>query len=307
MPHEIAPHVDPLLISRQLPRAVAAGETARVYQLAQEAGPDMQAERMTALLDAGLTAEQRREISAPICADAPPAALAQLGALAFSFPLWRFISQRTLSMDSLIEAAGYQRLTRASDLRDASLPDPARDELGIGFVRARGGAYVEYRRAYVLYASQQGALLVRNSSYFYGRDRLVHPVYIANPIVPLEVLQALTVEQIEDGVLFKPLAVGQGEQAASLVAGFMRHENALHEWVWGEGLSVTLDFLRDKIQTRRNMPYIGLIKKGWPAWRPRHVVALDEGVIADIAQGIYAPEKDERIVMLSGPGGDFPL
>lgn len=191
--------------------------------------------------------------------------------------------------------------------RSASLPDPARDELGVGFVRARGGAYVEYRRAYIIYAAQQGVLLVRNSSYFYGRDRLDHAVYVADPIVPQPVLENLTAAQIDSGDLFKPLRAGHGAQAAALIAGFMRHENALHDWVWGEGLGVTLDYLRDKLQAKRAMPYIGIISKGWPAWKPRRVVALDAGVIDDIARGIYAPEDGERIVMLSGAGGDFPL
>lgn len=295
------------MISRRLPRAVAAGDVGGVFDLAMQAGADMQAERMAALLCDGLSDAQKRDIAAGVCADAPFAVLAQLGALAFSFPLWRFISQRTHSMDSVIEAMGYTRLNRASDLRDASLPDPARDELGAGFVRARGGAYVEYRRSYVLYASQQGALLVRNSSYFYGRDRLRHAAYVADPQVPQETLENLTAAQIDGGVLFTPLAAGRGEQAAALVAGFMRHENALHDWVWGEGLGVTLDFLRDKVQSRRGMPYIGTVKKALPAWAPQRVVALDEGVIDDIARGIYAPPDGARIVMLSGPAGDFPL
>lgn len=298
---------DPLMISRRLPRAVVAGDVATVYELAMQAGDDMQAERMAALLCDSLTDQQKQDIAATLCADAPVAALAQLGALSFSFPLWRFLSQRTHSMDSIIEAAGYTRMTRDSDLRDASLPDPARDELGIGFVRARGGAYVEYRRAYIIYASQQGALLVRNSSYFYGRDRLKHAVYLADPALTQELLEGLTVAQIESGSVFKPLSSGRGEQVAALTAGFMRHENALHDRIWGEGLPVTLDYLRDKLQAKRGMPYIGLIKKGWPAWAPKRVVALDEGVIADIAQGIYAPAQGERIVMLSGTGGDFPL
>ncbi len=298
---------DPLMISRRLPRAVVAGDTAAVYDLAMQAGGGMQAEHMAALLCDNLTDAQKRAIAAPICADAPMAALAQLGALAFSFPLWRFISQRTPSMDSVIEAAGYTRMTRASDLRDASLPDPARDELGVGFIRPRGGAYVEYRRSYVLYASQQGALLVRNSSYFYGRDRLQHAVYLANPIVPQDTLENLTAAQIDSGDLFKPLATGHGEQVAALVAAFMRHENALHDWVWGEGAGVTLDYLRDKLQAKRGMPYIGIVNKGWPAWKPERVVALDAGVIDDIARGIYAAPEGARIVMLSGAGGDFPL
>lgn len=298
---------DPYMVSRLLPRAVAAGDAATVYDLAVRAGADMQAERMAALLCDGLDEEQKRALAAPVCADASSAALAQLGALAFSFPLWRFISQRTHSMDSIIEAAGYGRLTRGTDLRDASLPDPARDELGVGFSRPRGGAYVEYRRSYVLYASQHGALLVRNSSYFYGRDRLKHAVYLADPLVPQHALENLTAAQIDNGDLFRPLATGHGEQAAALVAGFMRHENALHDWVWGEGAGVTLDYLRDKLQARRVMPCIGMIRKGWPAWAPQRVVALDEGVIDDIARGVYAPDAGMRIVMLSGAGGDFPL
>lgn len=308
MPAEVSNNTpDPYMISRRLPRAVAAGDAATVCELALQAGQDMQAERMAALLCDTLDDAQKRDIAAGICADAPVAALAQLGALAFSFPLWRFISQRTQTMDSIIEAIGYGRMTRESDLRDATLPDPARDELGVGFIRPRGGAYVEYRRSYILYASQHGALLVRNSSYFYGRDRLRHAVYIAAPIVPQDILQNLTAAQIDAGDLFKPLANGHGAQVASLVAGFMRHENALHDWVWGEGQGVTLDYLREKLQARRGMPYIGCVKKGWPAWKPRHVVALDEGVIADIAQGIYAPQEGERIVMFSGTSGDFPL
>ena len=301
------PNDDPLMISRRLPRAVVAGDAAVVYDLAMQAGQEMQAERMAALLCDGLSDQQKNDIAAPLCADAPMAALAQLGALAFSFPLWRFLSQRTQTMDSIIEAAGYTRLTRDSDLRDPTLPDPARDELGAGFIRPRGGAYVEYRRSYVLYASQQGVLLVRNSSYFYGRDRLRNAVYVAPATQDQAQLENLTAAYIDGCAFFQPLATGHGAQVAALTAGFMRHENALHDHVWGEGLPLTLDYLRDKLQARRGMPYIGIIKKGWPAWAPRHVVALDEGVIADIAQGLYAPAQGERIVMLSGPGGDFPL
>lgn len=295
------------MISRALPRAVAAGDAARVYDLAMQAGFDMQAERMAALLCGGLSETQKHDIAQGVCADAPAAVLAQLGALAFSFPLWRFISQRTQTMDSIIEAAGYTRLTRASDLRDAALPDPARDELGVGFVRITADEYIEYRRSYILYASKIGAVLVRNSSYYYGRDRLQHAVYVCDSTVAFDTLQNLTTAQIESGQILKPLTTGQGEIVPALVAGFMRHENALHDWGWGEGLPVTLDYLRDKLQARRGVPYIGLVRKNWPAWSPRRVVALDAGVIADIAQGIYAPDVDQRIVMLSGASGDYPL
>ncbi len=295
------------MVSRLLPRAVAAGDAAQVYALAMAAGEDMQAERMAALLCDTLTDTQKADIAARACAGMPVAVLAQLGALAFSFPLWRYPSRRTQSMGSLIEAAGYQRHTRPSDLRDAALPDPARDALGVGFIRTYAGEYMEYRRAYLLYACADGAILIRNSSYFFGRDRLAHPVYVATGAQTPDTLAALTAQVIDDGDLFAPLSDAHAQLAPRLLTGLMRHENALHDWLWGEGLALTLDSLHDLHQARRGMPYLGIIRRGWPAWAPRHVVALDEGVIADIAQGLYAPHEGERTAMLSGPAGDFPL
>lgn len=109
----------------------------------------------------------------------------RIGQYGFSFPAKRFTTQRFADGPSLIELAGFERHERPTDVRDDSLPkyNPQRDEFGIGYTWVDDDWYVEQRRAYILYSRLSSeapvSLLIRNSSHFYGRDRLQHAAYVS--------------------------------------------------------------------------------------------------------------------------------
>jgi len=101
-----------------------------------------------------------------------------------------------------------QRLRRDTDVRDATLSpaDPNRDLFGPGFVWSDDQWYIEYRRAYIVCSSRSvqspATIVIRNNSYFYGRDRLPSPVYVAlEPLTPREI-QDITAERLENSGKF---------------------------------------------------------------------------------------------------------
>lgn len=169
----------------------------------------------------GLSQDQLRAMAAAVFGektagpdDAGVAALAavtsRIGLAGFSFPAKRFTTQGFANGPSLIERAGFTRHYRATDLRDAALPksNPQRDELGTGFTWTDGAWHVEQRRAYVLFADLSAdapvALIIRNSSYYFGRDRLKNPAYVSLGRKSPQDLLALTAEDIDNPENFTP-------------------------------------------------------------------------------------------------------
>jgi hypothetical protein len=145
--------------------------------------------------------------------------LSRVGAVAFSFPEWRFLSQPLSNkgdghVQTLLECAGMRRLVRDSDLRGETTPeDPPSlstpHDFGRGFEYTDGAYRFELRRAYVLLSPRDGSsattLLVRNSSPYFGRNRLQHAAYVSVRALDDHELRGLSRADIEDGSWFVPL------------------------------------------------------------------------------------------------------
>ncbi len=232
-----------------------------------------------------------------------PSITARCGVLGFSFPVWRFLTQGERGA-SLVEYFGMTRLSRPNDLRDATLPDPARDEFGIGFSCTKDGHYIEYRRAYILAAHpQRGCLIIRNNSWFFGRDRLPWPAAISLKKQSNAAWQAITAADFKD---FMPIDQAP-DISAALLAIIENHDDQLHSWLLADGHPHLCAFLRAKITQGRGMPYLGWVKTGMPPWSPIDVQPLRESLVAQLVQ---APQNFHRpgyrLTLLSGPGGDLP-
>ncbi|MDE1151841.1 MAG: hypothetical protein PW788_04815 [Micavibrio sp.] len=228
------------------------------------------------------------EVLADICA--------RTGRYGFAFPQWRFLSQG-FNGKSLLEHYGFIRLARNNDVRDASLPprDPARDEFGAGFVKTSGDLTVEYRRAYILCArhtaAAPAALVIRNSSYFFGRDRLPAPAYVAWENIPPAVLQNLNIENFGNKGLFQPLHNGLPLDKLQHLQTILDHMDAedmsLSRWLTGQGQSQLMAFLAHMATIAPI--HCAHIDPQLPPWFP-----LDEAA-------------DTKLVLLSGPSGDLPV
>jgi hypothetical protein len=200
-----------------------------------------------------------------------------------------------------------RRLSRPTDLRDAALPDPARDEFGAGFALETGGFYIEYRRAYLLCArlDAAGAVAIRNNSYFFGRDRLPHPVMASTQAGSAEEWQSLTAGDFNEGGRFQPLA---GQNISGLVGRLQVFDAGLHQWLVTDGLPWLLAFLRAKLALGRGLPFIGFVEAGRPPWRPRDVEPLSERLIEHMAENPASLRRHGwHLALLSGPAGDVPL
>lgn len=219
---------DPTAITRMTPVIIEDGNADAAHRLLTATPsnkPAWRAETYALLGTRGMTPLQRRESVESVlgrmpsqCADSHIAALAdissRIGQYGFSFPAKRFIAMGFGNGPSLIERAGFRRLVRDNDVRNSELPksDPARDDFGTGFVWHDDDWYIEQRRAYFivsrLSAENPVTLLVRNSSPYFGRDRLAEPVYVSfEPHTP-ETLQNLTRADIEIFTPWHNLAVG---------------------------------------------------------------------------------------------------
>jgi len=217
-------------ISQVTPRIVIDRDVDKAYELLTANAPnrsEWMAEAFTLMGTDGLDLNQKRDAVRTIFgldierfeSNRLTEISAKIGQYAFSFPAKRFTTQRFSDGLSLIERAGFARQTRPTDIRDESLPkhNPQRDEFGIGFTWMDDNWYVEQRRAYTLFSSLSDkdpvSLLIRNSSYFFGRDRLKNPAYVSwNKKTPDELL-ALTANDIESPDLFTPWqhAMNEGE------------------------------------------------------------------------------------------------
>ncbi len=158
-------------------------------------------EALMLLGTAGLEPNQRKRMVEKVFSCAKCSA--RMGSYSFSFPRWRFISQKSGDAPALVEQFGMQRLNRDTDIRDASLSpaDPNRDELGAGFTWSDDKWHVEYRRAYIVCSNHSSdspaTVVIRNNSYYFGRDRLPSPVYVSFEALKPDELNALTADTLE--------------------------------------------------------------------------------------------------------------
>lgn len=289
----------------------------------------IRAEAMALLDMSGISAAQKREMLiaiSPLFSNMASPAAAALAAVAaraarygFCFPRWRFLTQRAGNMPALMESYGFERLERATDVRAPDLPrsNPARDLFGIGFVREVDGWVIEYRRAYLLCARRGdtgAAVVIRNSSYFFGRDRMPQPLYAAwGDVLPQE-LHALDERSFEQGGLFAPWpealtqrpdipAADKIRRLQALIDRLDAEEKALSGWICHDGAAAVKGFI-----AAAGGVYIALADAASPPWFPAAAAPAGAAHFDALRSELAAADgKEARVIaFLSGPAGDFP-
>ncbi len=289
-------------IARAVPEIVGASDARAAHGLMKHFNTAWLPEALALFNTRGLLANQKRDMAAAIPAATADNA-ARIGRYGFSFPQWRFVSQG-FGGPALIERYGMTRLTRANDVRDASLPksNPDRDKFGVGFVKRDGAGSVEYRRTYVLCANDEGALLIRNSSYFFGRDRLPCPAYVSDRALSDDDLRGIDETNLA-GLGFKPWHEAPEMQAITcrLLDRLDREDMKLSQWLGTEGLHI----IKLMLEKQGKAPfYFAFIDPRMPPWFPIKSFAAKAGVEKEIARN--AP-YGTKLVLLSGPNGDLPV
>jgi hypothetical protein len=247
---------------------------------------------------------------------------AAIGRYAFSFPQWRFAAQGAAGM-SLLEHYGMAHLQRPTDVLNPNLPksDPARDKFGIGFIKYDSEWMLEFRRAYVLCINHTEenriAVLVRNSSYFFGRDRLPHAAYFCT-----SPLSSADVKNMDDHGFtyqkFRPLyevldreeTLDVSEKLRRIEQALLRvdaEDMALSSWLSHEG-RIKVEALAATIIARQEdiakVPfYLAEIDARMPPWFPRRAIPAGEGA----ADNFGMANPGTKLVLLSGPDGDLPV
>lgn len=245
-------------------------------------------------------------------------ACTRIGAYGFSFPKWRHLTQG-YDGASLAERFGMTKLQRDTDVRDASLPDPHRDELGLGFKWSDKDWYIEYRRAYILIASKSDfdptALVIRNNSYFFGRDRLDAPAYISWKNLGESRLKSLTAEKLAENFERFELLPGRGDlpdyakfqRINRLLDRLDKFDSTLHKWLWHDGKQQFADFLQSRPAGRT--PYIAKVSTNMPPWftKPVFQATPDLATSGALTQLFNTLKPAESLVLTTGRRGDFPI
>lgn len=244
--------------------------------------------------------------------------LGRIGAYGFSFPKWRFVTQG-FDGRCLMERAGYKKLQRDTDILNPDLPksDPARDKYGVGFFRQEGSEYIEFRRAYMLYAdlnSQKNfAIIIRNSSYFFGRDRIPAPCFVCFSDITKDDILNISDQSFLDNSKFLPWRKAFSDskvpqtmpKRVSMVTNALefigRMDAGFSRWLAHEGkkdleayITYSLDHQKDRI-----VPpfFLGEVSPFMPPWFPRNVISAKPDLTECHLQ---------RLTLLSSAHGDFP-
>lgn len=299
----------------------------------------------------------RREMTRQVFGRDMPLSSVQTSALAnlshdmamigFSFPSWRFVSMGFGDdPKALLEHAGMDKRKRFNDVRDKSLPrsNPQRDEFGTGFVWQGDDWRVEYRRAYAAISrfdpQSPAHLVIRNSSFFFGRDRIEAPVLVSFSPLSFEALDDLDSEQFADPDLFIPWQdiVYESENALELDERLDRVQGLVEFFdtfdfdlmlglVMGNQLKPFIALMREQkaqhaARGKNGAPfYLGALHDSFPPWAPDHVMAVDEALIEALeAYRRRGTTKDEALnrfieavltgdkpVLLSSAQGDHPV
>ncbi len=311
-----------------IPAIIHEGAAAAAYDLVTRFGgvSCLLPEHLMLLGTAGLTPAQMYEMLAACTGlSAGPADQAvvaarlsgRLAAYGFSFPLWRFLTQRQQA-PALLEQYGFKRIERATDVRDARLPrhDPARDLFGMGFVYHEGDWTIEYRRAYILCVcrtpADAAAVVIRNNSYFFGRDRLPAPVYTAWQCLPQNDVHVHPSDAngFAKGTSFAPWpqslvmadAISADEKLRRLSRLLDRLDTAetlLSRWLCGAGAEYAAVFAE-----QAEAPfYAGVISAAAPPWFPRQAALVTREHLGALRHHLT---DETKIAFLSGVDGDFP-
>jgi len=253
----------------------------------------------------------------------------KIGDLGFSFPRWRYLTQRAGSEPSLVEHFGMERLMRDTDIRNVKLPDPDRDELGTGFVSKDREWYVELRRSYIvcshLSEKEPATIVIRNNSHYYGRDRLGAAAYVSFESLTPAQLQDMTPQMLEShftpwqDIIRDTDKATLKERLARIEAPlehFNRFEQQLDRWLQSEtGAKHLLAFLEHKASTTKPI-YIGGKEAHAAPWFPRTATAVtpqlvhelkeadDQGCLPDAIAALLGVNSE--LVLLTGKNGDLP-
>lgn len=326
----VATGADARGVTAHLPALVGQKDAAGAYALVTRFGhiAEIYAECMTVLGTPGLSATQKREMLAaisPLFAGITLDTAATLASVAarsacygFCFPRWRFLTQRIGDNTALMESYGFMRLERTTDVRAPDLPrhDPARDLFGMGFLYEDAAWTVEYRRAYLLCAHRGAAgaaLVIRNSSYFFGRDRLAHPLYVVWGDVPPQDLRALDEDSFAVGGIFTPwpaamvqrpdiVDADKNHRLSLLLDRLDTEERARARWMAHDGA------VRVKAFIAAAAPfYMGLNAAIAPPWFPSQIAPAGAEHFDMLRSALESGENAaQAITLFSGPSGDFP-
>jgi hypothetical protein len=242
-----------------------------------------------------------------------------IGRYGFSFPQWRHVAQR-FNGSTLLERFGMRRLHRTTDTRDAALPEPQRDEFGPGFIAIEDDLYIEYRRAYVVCADANAALVIRNNSYYFGRDRLPAPAFMAIGGVNASILEALAPQDFMEGSGFIPWqdVAAQNpalvEHAGSLLKKLDAFDMRFSTWLLNKGAPALQEFIQTRLESRTaSLPYLCAVDGRMPPWFPFYSYQFSSNLIEDIGEGIlrwtFSAETipSPKVVLLTGRSGDWPV
>ncbi|MBI2573163.1 hypothetical protein HYV86_04860 [Candidatus Woesearchaeota archaeon] len=236
-------------------------------------------------------------------------ALERAGVMSFSFPLWRFMAQRFGDSYSLLEVVGMERLLRDSDKSKGT----STDWLGTGFIAKYRGVEVEYRRSYLRVSHpENGTLLIRNSSHFWGRDRFVHPAYFSPLDFDTQKIRDLTPAQVDEQGIFTALTSSnlwdnkRGSSASRvryLVDALDAFEDRLSAWLfdsftlsahknWKNAVvdySTGFEFLVENLSRRLvsdkpiSLPTLAFIDPDLPPWFVDAHLTIDSGVVEGLS------------------------
>lgn len=344
-------------ISLATPLLVHSGQAMSACDLVCTDAPARQQwlpEALALFATPGLDSNQQRRMSAKIFADdaiALPDAKrlsrcnARIGTLGFSFPRWRFLTQKSGEAPSLVEQFGMQRLSRPTDMRDPSLPpsDPARDALGTGFRWQDNQWHIEYRRAYLACSrtTAEGpiTLIIRNNSHYFGRDRLPEAVYVSFEPLTSAQIDSLTPESLasspfmpwQDMLRASTLSTKEKTKRVEAALNYLdAFDNNLHQWLRSSGpsehtgasgpdhsaatdsggLPHLIHFLQHKLAqpAAKDRPalYLSETTRHAAPWFPESARPLTRELL-DTLSTSFPTSPAREFTLLSGEQGDFPI
>lgn len=254
---------------------------------------------------------------------------AKLGCYSFSFPQWRYLSQ-SFNDASLFEHYGMSRLRRHTDIADPALPEPHKDLYGPGFCWQNDDWYIEYRRAYIICSSLKqddlATVVVRNSSYYFGRNRLPAPVYISFENLTPKDLKNLNPESFnQEGRFLKwqDFLISSNKQYLEekvrkinhLLNFFAHFDKKISIWLQEDGLNNLRAFLdtRMSLMYPGAIPCLAVIDENMPQWYVKSSLPVNQKLIkhfkkTDLTEIFaFAKQPGNKLVLLSGPEGDLTV
>ena len=246
--------------------------------------------------------------------------LRDAGRLGFSFPLRRWMAVSYPEAPSLLNAFGMETVRRDTD-RDIN----GKDIMGSGFRMLTDDFYTEYRRSYIRFSDTKLGVIIRNSSYYFGRTALRHPVYIHlgndSPNGPSGDIHTDNIEEAGFLPLHKiaPLLLGHADNLTNLMNRWNAFEIELTRTVLTSTGYCFPDLLHWLNVHLKNLPdnkpspiFITTVKRELPPWFPEHAVQLNGEILnalKRVESSLYPvlyPCQESYPALLSAASGDLP-